>query len=224
MAKRARSTRRRSNVQRKPARSVKRVRRSRKLTQSTVYRYSRWADAGATLASSLLSSGYAFTGSLDNVQGYTEFQNLYDQFKITGVLVTFQLINHPDVATNLNDGSTFNSTNWFPKLWYITDSDDNTTPTLAGMRERQGVKVRILRPNQTVKMFLHPKVLVQTYRTSTSTGYAPKSMFLDMATGYNVPHYALKYVVDANGQSPSASFPFTVRVEYKYYLAFKGVL
>ena len=74
-------------------------------------------------------------------------------------------------GTNINAvTSVVNGENFYPKLWYIEDSDDSGTLTLSQLRERQGVKCLVLKPNVELKFFVRPKVLVQTYWTSSNGG------------------------------------------------------
>ena len=200
---------------------------TRKLSANTTYRYSRYSYGGSTYDCTGTSSASGMEFALSSVRGYSDFTSLYDSFMITGVQVTFQLITNPDSINSTNGApSTFTvqPSNWYPKLWYVFDNDDSNSVSLDNIRERQGVKVKILRPNSQIKVFVKPSVAVQTYLTSTSTGYAPKRMFLDMATGQSVPHYGLKFCIDALGIDPNDTYPFKVRVETKYYLKFKGVL
>ena len=201
---------------------------TRKLSANTTYRYSRYATDPLDIDLNSTSQAYGTEFALQNVKGYTDFSSLYDSFMITGVQMRIQLVTNPNsswVQNNANPAVALaNGTNWFPKIWYVYDNDDSSPISLSAIRERQGVKCKILRPNQTISVFVKPCVAVQTYRTSTTTGYAPKRSYLDMASGYNVPHYGFKYVLDANGYDPSDTYPFRIRVEYKYYLKFKGVL
>lgn len=196
----------------------------KKLTANTTYNYSRYATDPLDIDLTSTSAGYGTEFALQNVKGYSDFQNLYDSFMITGVQMRIQLITNPNSTYPINGSTFLQNTNWYPKIWYVFDSDDSVALSLSQMRERQGVKCKILQPNKTLTMFVKPNVAVQTYRTSTTTGYAPKRMYLDMATGYNVPHYGFKYVLDADGYTPLATNGFRIRVEYKYYLKFKGVL
>ena len=199
----------------------------RPLGTNTTYRYSRYATDPLDIDLNSTSQGYGTEFALQNVKGYTDFSGLYDSFIITGVQMRIQLISNPNAAYPTNTGSssaTANPTNWFPKIWYVYDNDDSVALSLSQIRERQGVKSVVLQPNKQLTMFVKPCVAVQTYRTGATTGYAPKRIWLDMATGYNVPHYGFKYVLDANGYDPNDTYPFRIRVEYKYYMKFKGVL
>ena len=195
-----------------------------RLGAGTTYRYSRYATDPLDIDLNSVSQGYGTEFALQNVKAYTDFSGLYDSFMITGVQMRIQLITNPNNTYPTNNSSFLQPLNWYPKIWYVFDNDDSAALSLSQIRERQGVKCKVLQPNKTLTMFVKPNVAVQTYRTSTTTGYAPKRMFLDMATGYNVPHYGFKYVLDSNGYDPADNNPFRIRVEYKYYLKFKGVL
>lgn len=198
-----------------------------RLGPGSTYRYSRWASSGQTHEVTGTSYQGSATFQLDDVKGYNDFTNLYDQFMISHAQIHVTLITNPNAAYPINGTSSsavINPTNWYPKLWYVYDSDDATSLSLDVIRERQGVKYRSLQPNKTLVINVKPRMLVQTYRTATSTGYAPKRMFLDVATGQNVPHYGLKFVIDTMGLNPQDTYPFQVRMETKYWLRFKGVL
>ena len=196
----------------------------RPLGANTQYRYSRYATDPLDIDLNTTSQGYGTEFALQNVKGYTDFSGLYDSFIITGVQMRIQLITNPNSAVPTNNPTVNNPSNWYPKIWYVFDNDDSVALSLSQIRERQGVKCVVLQPNKTHIAFVKPCVAVQTYRTGATTGYAPKRIWLDMATGYNVPHYGFKYVLDANGYDPSDTYPFRIRVEYKYFMKFKGVL
>lgn len=201
--------------------------RSRPLNALTSYRYSRWAAEAQTFDVTTTSFQGSATFSLDDVKGYTDFTNLYDQFMITHAQIHISLITNPDAAYPINgtgSSAVINPTNWFPKLWYVYDSDDDTTLSLAVIRERQGVKYKTLQPNRALVINVKPKFASQTYKTPIATGYAPKRGYLDVATAQEVPHYGLKFVIDTMGLTPQTNYPFKVRVETKYWLRFKGVL
>lgn len=197
-------------------------RRASKFSLNT-HRFSRWSNELSTIQCSGTSLAGALQFTMDQVVNYTEFSNLFDQFKITKVIVQLQLITNPDAAYNTNGVGPNQTANWFPKFWYIRDYDGGSTDTLTEIKERQGVRCFVLRPNKIYRIAITPKIAVQTYRTATTTGYAPKAMSLDFASGYDVPHYGLHYVVDALGLDPNDSFPFLIKREYKFYFTCKDV-
>jgi hypothetical protein len=125
-------------------------------------------------------------------------------YKIEKVIVKIQLINNPDAAImpNNNPAATNNLNNFYPKIWYIRDDDDAAAETLLSIKERVGVKCKVMRPNQILNIVIKPKVAVQTYKTATATGYGPKRMFIDCANA-DVPHYVsgcLSIGLDATDQ------------------------
>jgi len=160
--------------------------------------------------------------TLDQIAGFSEFVAMYDQYKLMKVVLNIQLVNNPEHIQVLNNGGVTNSTNWFPKFWYIRDYDGGGSDTMTQLKERQGAKFFVLKPNMTKTITISPMATIQTYRTATSTGYSPKRIWIDIANGTDVPHYGLNYIVDALGQNPTDSIPFIVRIERKFYFACKG--
>ena len=205
------------------SRSRSRARKVKRISLNT-HCYSRWTEPATK---SYVSQGESldFEFKFEDIINYTEFSNLYDSFKIDYVSVTFQLINNPNAfLTPNNDPSAQNpQTNYYPKLWYIRDYDGGSTDTLTEIKERQGVKFFVLRPNKVYTVKLKPMVAVQTYRTATATGYGPKRMTLDFANGVNVPHYGLHTVFDTLGFNPVDTQPWKMRYEVKYYFTCKDV-
>ena len=151
----------------------------------------------------------------------SDFTSLFDQYQIRKVYLTIQLITNPD-AGNYTNTSTSNTVNWYPKLWYITDFDGGADETIGSIKERQGVRCKILRPNSMIRIAYTPRCRVLTYSTATSTGYSPKNIKVDM-TDTNVEHYGLKYVIDTNQQDPTDATPFKLIIEQKLKFTCFGV-
>lgn len=153
----------------------------------------------------------------------SDFSNMFDQYRITKVTYTIQMINNPDAFLVIGGPTnTQNVTNWYPKVWYVVDHDGGPTETISTIKERQGVRCRILHPNKELRISFQPKCRTLTYSTSTSTGYAPKNIKIDMSDT-NVEHYGLQMVFDANGQNPDDSYPFRFVIERKVYFTCYGV-
>jgi len=161
---------------------------------------------------------YTFT----QMVGYEEFSALFENYRITKIKVTFQLINNPNHTLALNNAGVNTPTNWFPKIWYTVDHDGGSDETLSTMKERQGVKCRILKPDSTITVSFKPMCRTLSYKTSTTEGFAPKNIRLDMAD-VTVPHYGLLYLIDTNGIDPSDTYPFKVAMETKFYFTCRGV-
>jgi len=170
----------------------------------------------------ILSENLVYT--FDQLVGYTEFSALFENYRITKIVVTFQLITNPDSnnSTNNNPANSGQLANWFPKIWYTIDRDGGSDETLSSMKERQGVRCAILQPNKTVKVSFKPSCRTLTYKTSTTEGFAPRNIKLDMAD-VNVPHYGLLYLIDTNGLNPDDTYPFKVAMETQMFFTCTGV-
>jgi len=148
---------------------------------------------------------------------------MFDQYKINMIEYKIQMITNPDATTHPNTNTSgYNTVNWYPKFWYIRDYDGGGADTLLSIKERVGAKFFVMRPNKEYTIKIKPKVLVQTYKTLTAAGYAPKTLWIDCANP-DVPHYGLNAVIDCLGLNPVDADGFQFRIEYKFHLAFKGV-
>lgn len=166
-----------------------------------------------------------YTRKFDDMVAYGEFTNLFDAYRIEMVTMTFQLINNPNSLQPPNETITLaNGTpsNWYPKMWYVRDYDGGPTETISSMKERQGVKCRILKPDTVVKVSFIPRVRSLIYKTATSEGFAPKRVRLDM-TDVSVPHYGLHVVWDMNGLDVNDTYPYKIAVETKIKFSCFGV-
>jgi len=168
------------------------------------------------------SEPLTYSWSLTDVLSYAEFTAMFDQYKIVAVDFKIQMITAPEAGNITNSTAATNSVNWYPKFWYIRDYDGGGSDTLSQIKERVGVKFFVMRPNKEYNIRVKPKVLLQTYKTLTSTGYSPKSCWIDCVDN-NVPHYGLNCVIDCLGLDPTDATGFRFRIEPKFHLAFKGV-
>lgn len=184
--------------------------------------FSRGVDMTTEEINGVFLSRY-YTCKFNDMVAYGEFTNLFDTYRIEKVTMTFQLINNASAFNNIGvDSSTRNVTNWYPKMWYVRDYDGGTTETISSMKERQGVKCRVLQPNKIIKISYVPRVRSLVYKTVSTEGFAPKQVRLDMAD-VTVPHYGLHVVYDTNGIDVNDSYPFKIAVETKIKFSASGV-
>lgn len=165
-------------------------------------------------------STFFILGDLPNV---TEFQNLFDQYMVTGIIFQIKMIQNPDASWKQNESAgTANAANFFPTIWYVNDYDDNATLSLAQIKEHQGVRHRVLKPNTEIVTMVRPTTLTQLFRTTLTTGYNTnkRNQWVDMGQT-DVPHYGIKMVIDFEGLSPSVAYTF--KVNCKYMIKCKGV-
>lgn len=207
----------------RPPRPMKRMAKYSRVRSTNTHSFKRWCNAfDVNSATSVVEKGYTMVFSFNQLINYAEFDALYDRYKIDYVLVKLQLQNVPDSDWKLADGAVSNKLNFYPKIWYIKDYDDSAVDTLAEMKQRSGVKCRVMRPNTQVVIKLKPAILAQLYATAVSTGYAPKwNQWIDMAQT-NVAHYGLKWLLDLNGRA-DATQVWTVRVEQMFHFTCKDV-
>lgn len=186
-----------------------------------VHFYKRWGQPSTNiLTGPSTEQSWADKFTLNEVVNSGELISLYDQYKITCVVVKFQLLTNPDihVPPGGNASTANNNPMFYPRLWYYRDYDDENTLTLQQMREIGKAKFKVLRPNTTISVKLKPAVAMQVYRTAVTTGYAPMwPKRLDCAAN-DIPHYGLKYVLDTGGVVPWNNGQFQLRVERQYYL------
>lgn len=154
--------------------------------------------------------------TLGSMPSVTEFQNLFDRYRIVKAVVTFKMTSNPD------NGDVNNA--FYPTLWYYTDYDDIDTVGLTFIREIQGVKRRVLQPNREVRIVLRPKPLQTVYNTAIASGYSiprGKSPWIDLANS-DVPHYGLKTCIDFEGVSTAGTLPL-IKMNVQLFASFKGV-
>lgn len=171
------------------------------------------------------TSSHSIEYLFQNIINPNDFADLYDRYMITCVVHKFRLVNNPDAAFKHNNeaAQVWNTSNFFPKLWYCPDYDDSSTETLQELQQRSKTKCMVLQPNKQYKIVVKPAVTIQTYRTTTTTGYAPKwKQWIDMGQR-DVPHYGLKFVVDCSAQDPVDTQPFIVEYTTQYFFTCKDV-
>lgn len=159
----------------------------------------------------------SYTFKLDDLSGVSEFGNLFDMFKITGVALKFYL--NLDPAAQAEGSSSPFGGGYVPRLHYVVDHDDANVPaSLNSLREATRHKVVNLSPYKPVRVFLKPSVLSVNIATPAPSDftYSPKwNQWLDIARN-DTRHYGLKWAVDNafNNQ-------YIVNVEATYYVAMK---
>lgn len=150
--------------------------------------------------------GYEF--KLTDLPDYTEFTNLFDEYKIMRVKVYFL----PNVYTQ--NTSIANLVPWF---LITVDKDDSSAPTsFNSMLSYPGCKITSMQRKQYVSFV--PRVATAVYGGPVVTSYGSKSMYLDCGSP-GVPHYGLKIGV---GNSTNAGI-YGYHVFVKYVISFRGV-
>lgn len=186
----------------------------RRLNQNTVYRFSRSVQRRSDITNS--SSADTFnnlTFQLSDLANYSEFTNLFDAYKITGVSCRFVPAYTEAVST------TQTSVVDVGAFLYTTDYDDSTNfTTMDEAYQKQGIKIKYS-ARRPWTVFVRPKALFSgpgSAEFQTQSGkYSP--WINCNATTAGVVHRGIKW---AWRQAAAANH---IDVFCTYYLKFKQV-
>ncbi len=145
-----------------------------------------------------------YTDTLPNV---TELTNLYDQWRLKGVIVRV------DVPLGLSNSLASSSIS--PLVMYAPDYDDSGSAVKADLLQYPQMKVHsFLKDGYTSLMFeFHPKPLRDIAGSGVSTVYGPMATAPWIRTSdTTTPHYGLKFFYDFMGTSANVNSPleFTI--------------
>lgn len=231
---------RKTNLRKKPVRRIKRARRSTNLTRyKTTANFKRWtgglsmtqaisASCNATLVgSTFLFSCPAAQGTyyyslglsfkLNDLTGYSEFQALYDQYKINGVKVRIIPL-YNSVANN----------SMAVILHSILDSDDQNAAAASeagvyAMREYKSYKTNTMITGRGITRYVRPYMSGAAYDVSgviINGATNTKPTWID-CTVPQVAHYGSKHLFEFFNYSAAVQL-FAFKVELEYYLSFKN--
>lgn len=136
----------------------------------------------------------SFSFRLSDLPDYTEFTNLFDEYKFSRVEVSF-------VPTS--------PTNYSGPLYTVIDYDDAVVATIAQLSEYQ--TLQISGSGAMTKRTLVPKIAVAAY-SGAFTSYAPQASWVDCSSP-GVLWYGLKYgIVGLSGQPSTPQYVVSFRV------------
>ncbi len=168
--------------------------------------------------------------SLSQLPTFTDFTNLFDQYRINRITMRFF---QPYQQTGTFPLYSAASQTNLPKLFLGTaiDYDDSNVPSsMDELRAYQSFRYREITNSdfRSGEVTIRPCISTEIYRTSVTTAYEPRSgVWLDTAYP-DVPHYAIKWGCDvmyADGPNPiTVGVAFTIPVEITYDLEFRLVL
>lgn len=213
-----------------------------RITRCNVHSFKRWVSTptdltvngvkpiaeatGGPTTDSQTNNAVAMAFKLSDVVNASEFDTLYDRYKITRIQLRIHLVTNPD--SSLYNGSTATSVLWqsantYPRIWYCPDYDDNSVESIEKFKQRATTKSFILRPNKDYKIWVKPATLVQAYRGSVTTTYEPKwGAWVDMSQN-DTPYYGWRCAIDSDGAYIQDNYPFKVRINALYYFTCKDV-
>lgn len=179
-----------------------------------VHYHVRWAAVDRTidLTAATTYENDAFHFQLNDLQNFSELTTLYDQYKITKVVM---YLNWSPFAysTGLNDTSKTPDL-IAPLLMYVRDHDDGTAISLADFKQIGKTKQIRIRPGKQYKIAITPSILTEAYRSSATQAYMPKFNQKIDCNYPDVQHYGIKFGV----QKPSISLG-QINIRTKYYVS-----
>lgn len=175
----------------------------------------------STVAGAYSWAGLGFSFKFSDLQSYTDFTSLFDQYSIRGVLLVFQLITNPFGYNIAGAHSVAADANFFPRLTYVTDADDPSAPSgIEELRQYTNCKTRILRPDQPLKVFIKPRLSNMIYTGDADVlckGLGRRKQWVDLSNA-DVPHFGFKSVFTTGGLSwENLSQQWIIQLEAKYY-------
>lgn len=201
---------------RKYSRSYNQMARSSR-GQASVYRGTRYARRhhqfartvqlpDITVSGSTVNAGYGFT--FDQLQNFSEFSALFDEYRIKGVKLTF--------VPSWNSGEIFQAPGYLmPNIHTAIDLNDSTAVAPLDLMEYDTYRMRQL--SGPVSVFVRPCALADIGSLSIRGNFGRKFIKLD-AGGMSVTHYGIKASVDGI----NSTYNFIVRVFAKFYFECRG--
>ena len=203
----------RKTFRRKKRVMKKRVYRKRRL-QNNLHSFKRTFQATAIGITGGVVSYGATSFKLTDLPNYTEFQNLYDMYRIKAVKIRW-LFNHNNSEAGSGNPDTL------PNFYSVVDYDDDNAPAnVAELLQYPRCRIRRL-GNPKMSDYFKPRVSSLVYKTALTTGYAmgARNTWLDMSNA-DIPYFAFKYALDPVGSS-SGSVGYLCPV-ITYYFQCKG--
>ena len=182
------------------------------------YDVSAWS---ADRITDLQQGGYTLWFTLDDVSNFTEFTNLFDQYRITGVELEFLYSGQTTATSAAGLGISMAS---MPQLLICTDNDDSNAPVgESTIAEHDTAKTIIMDGRVHKYRVPFPKVATAVYNGLITTAYgATGGKWLD-CSNTAVPHYGVKFwmkgfpVTNQNGAA-------AISIRKKYFIECKETI
>lgn len=192
---------RKRNYRRRFRRTYRTNRRGQK-----IYMFTRHLDYGELVVNAATGAAQGYNFSLSDLPNYTEFTNLYDQYKINAVKICFI-----PQQTMSNSLSTANSAQAYVRFFSAIDYDDTTVTGPDDLRQYQNCKYTPIYRRH--KRFIYKPKIVD------SSSYTLSPWISTTAPSAN--YFGLKVAVEPTDSTVLSSFTYTI--EAKFYMSFKNV-
>lgn len=210
-AYRRRTTRRKSTMRRRPRRILRRSLYNRRVkTNPRVHHFKRTVIlTGINTAITTTFGVQSF--SLNQLPDFTEFQNLYDQFRINKVV--WKLV------PNVNSAES-GAAQKLPQVHSVCDYNDSTAPTTLDELIQYN-NYRMTMGSRIHNRKLTPAFLDNVYVTTATqrAGNPNYKQWLSTSNSTDVPHHGIKYAIGAT----AAASAITYTPYLTFYLSCKAV-
>lgn len=170
-----------------------------------VFLYKRFVDLGTIAADSALNVYSGFDFRLNDLPGWSEFQSLYDSYKINAIKIKF--IPSQTVSNSLSTVANNQNTRFISVIDY---NDDSNPTSIDDLRQYHTCKV-------TNAFKTHTRYI---YKPKYVIGASQSRMWISTTTP-STAWYGLKVAIEPMGSTVSTSMNY--HIEGKYYLSFKSV-
>lgn len=156
----------------------------------------------------------AYNFSLNDVPGVTEFEQLYDSFRINMVKVSF--IPLSNVTVSSSTGASTALTAYSNRLFTVIDKNDSVpAASIDELRQYSTVKWS---PNSRIhKRIIYPRLISETSGAGTYNVKGKPWIAMNSTASLNSNYYGLKWGLEGSQVATQA-----YRVEAVYYLEFKS--
>ena len=155
------------------------------------------------------------TFQLSDLTTYTDFTNLFDQFKLVKVLYRWVITRDSDWATT----STYRG--YSVRIQWYHDFNDSTPPNVTDLMQRANCRELYMNGDDKPASrwySLNPAVLSVGYESTVASAYIPKwRQYID-SESYATPHYGIKWYVS------NLYAGLSLRLEAKEIYEFKVVV
>lgn len=157
---------------------------------------------------------FSISFALNQVTAYSEFQALFDEYKIHSASVK--------ISPNTTIAQSGTSQN-LPYIEWISDHDDSVPPNIVTFREKMGIHTKFFNSkDNSTTMICKPRPVTPVYSFTGGSYQTPnKAPWID-ATNASVTHYAIKGVI-RHLYNPNLNYQTQITLDASLGMSFKGV-
>lgn len=150
-----------------------------------IYTFTR-CGALATTTGANAASAAAIQAQLNTLTNSSDFTNMFDEYKLSKVVVTIWLSYPPDAGG-------FTTTAFTPTIYWVRDRNNAATPgSVTEITEFAGFRMRRLSNEKNLNIVFRPNTLTTTAGTALMPCYSPWCPTSDAT----VSHYGVRYIID----------------------------